>query len=346
MAIQELTPDQINDLVEGTLPDIVKKGGYTNLQTDITEFVGMSNLYDKHIKTFHGGMPWRVDVQVDQNHSAKWTGLYADDSTASGDTMEKIEIKPRFLTANITWDVKEPMFQQGASAIYDLLETRSTARDVSIAEKLENSIFNGAQDSSDKLTMFGLDYWLQRSASKGFNGGDPAGFAEGCGGLKIADVPRWANYTDTYSAISKIDLVKAMRTAFVKTNFKSITKNAVPVLGKGRGIYCTTDTLLEFEDILDAGNMNLGTDLTNTAGEVLFKSLPLVAVPILDDDATAPILMIDWNTMAFGIQAGWKKKMSKPTQVANKHTVFQVHTDMVVNLACTNRRNNSIIYKV
>jgi len=346
MAIQELTPDQINDLVEGTLPDIVKKGGYTNLQTDITEFVGMSNLYDKHIKTFHGGMPWRVDAQVDQNHSAKWTGLYADDSTASGDTMEKIEIKPRFLTANITWDVKEPMFQQGASAIYDLLETRSTARDVSIAEKLENSIFNGAQDSSDKLTMFGLDYWLQRSASKGFNGGDPAGFAEGCGGLKIADVPRWANYTDTYSAITKTDLVKAMRTAFVKTNFKSITKNAVPMLGKGRGIYCTTDTLLEFEDILDAGNMNLGTDLTNTAGEVLFKSLPLVAVPILDDDATAPILMIDWNTMAFGIQAGWKKKMSKPTQVANKHTVFQVHTDMVVNLACTNRRNNSIIYKV
>jgi hypothetical protein len=346
MAIAELTPDQINDLVEGTLPDIVKKGGYTNLQTDITEFVGMSNLYDKHIKTFHGGMPWRLDAQVDQNHSAKWTALYGEDSAAGGDTMEKIEIRPRFLTANITWDVKEPMFQQGSSAIYDLLETRSTARDVSIAEKLEYSIFSGAQDSSDKLTMYGLDYWLQRSSSAGFNGGNPAGFPEGCGGLSTVKVPRWANYTDTYSAISKVDLVKAMRTAFVKTGFKSITKNAVPTVGKGKGIYTTTDVLLEFEDILDAGNMNLGNDLTNDDGVVLFKGREVVAVPMLDTDTTAPIMMIDWSTMAFGIQAGWKKKMSKPTQVANKHTVFQIHTDMVVNLACTDRRKNTIIYKV
>ena len=345
MAIQELTPDQINDLVEGTLPDIIKKGGYTNLQTDITEFVGMGNLYEKHIKTFHGGMPWRVDAQVDQNHSAKWIGMYGDDSATGGDTMEKIEIKPRFLTANITWDVKEPMFQQGASAIYDLLETRATARDVSIAEKLEYAIFYGAQDSSDKLTMFGLDYWLQRNAVAGFTGGDPAGFPEGCGGLKVADIPRWANYAGAFENITKTDLVKVMRTAFVKTGFKSITKNTVPVLGKGRGIYTKTDTLLEFEDILDAGNMNLGKDLTNDDGEVLFKRQPIVAVPILDNDATAPVLMIDWSTMAFGIQAGWKKKMSKPTQVANKHSVFQTHTDMVVNLACTNRRKNTILYR-
>jgi hypothetical protein len=239
----------------------------------------------------------------------------------------------------------EPAFQRGNHAIVDLVKTRYVSMKTSFVEKLEEFLWSKPEDSSDLLTPYGLAYWITRSATEGFNGGNATGFTSGRAGISTGTYSRYANYTGQYTGITKTDLIRKMRNAHRRTKFRSPVSHANPDVGKmGNGIY-TNDTVIGLlEEIMEANNMNLGSQLTY-GDRVMFKGTPIIWAPYLDDDSTDPVYMLDWKHLAIGVIPGWENNLSKPTPVAGKHTVRRVDLDVSLNMICDDLRTQAIFYK-
>ena len=341
-----LTAQQVDDLVTSCIKLLIKKGAFTNLRSDLTDYVAVRELYKNHQHQFEGGLDWEFTIQTDHNHSARVVGLYEDDAAAIADNLKTGKVGPRFTDANFVYDIHEKALNRGSAAAVDFVYTKHVAMIESHWSLLEALCWGKPENSSDDKTPYGIAYWITKNSSEGFNGGNPAGFSEGRAGISTSDVPRWANWTASYSAVSKDDLIKKMRTAVRKTQFKSPVNHAEPTLGGMKnGIYTCNDVVDEMEMILESQNMNLGRDLASMDGKTLFKGRPIVYAPYLDNDSSDPIYLIDWSTMQFGIIKGWKERVSAPQTVPGKHNVRAVFLDASLNLVCTNLRKQAVIYK-
>ena len=341
-----LSFDQIDDAVLLTQKKLIKRGAFLDLQTDLTDHVAVREMWEGRKKTFEGGENWRFEVQTDHNHSARTVGLFETDGSALTDTMTKGEVPVRHVNAHYIYDQREPSFQRGGHAIVDLIQTRYVAMQISLFELMEELLWGKPDDSSDNKTPYGIAYWLTRSATEGFNGGNPTGFTAGKASLSAVTYPRWQNWTAQYTTVNKTDLMRKMRRAHRKSQFRSPLSHAEPVLGGMKnGIY-TNDTVVGLlEELCEDQNMNLGNDLDSKGGRALFKGTPITYVPKLDGDATDPVFMLDWKTLAVGVMAGWENNLSKPYMVPGMHLVRRVDLDLSMNMICTNLRRQAVISK-
>lgn len=341
-----LSPSDIDDLVLLTQNKLIKRGAFVDLQSDLTDYVGVRELYKPHKKTFDGGIDWEFEAQVDHNHSARFTGLYDNDGASIRDTFIMGKVSPRFVDAHYIYDNREPVLQRGGLAVVDYVKSKYTSMIISYWELMEAAIWGKPTDANDTKTPYGIAFWLTKGATEGFTGLDPAGFPTGRAGISSAAHPRWANYSAPYAAVTKEDLVRKMRRAHRKTRFRSPVSHATPDLGAMRnGIYTNDDVIHVFEEVLESQNMNLGNDLASKDGKTLFKGTPVVYAPYLDNDSTDPIYMIDWKWIALGMLEGWMDKATAPTPVAGKHNVRAVFLDSGFNMVCTDLRRHSVFHK-
>lgn len=338
--------NQIDDAVLLTQNKMIQRGAFIDMQTDVTDHVAVREMWKGRQKRFEGGTNWEFQVQMDHNHSARTVGLFEQDGGSLTDTMVKGEVPVRHVNAHYLYDQREKAFQRGGTAIVDLIKTRYTGMMVSLFELMEELMWGKPADSSDDKTPFGIAYWVTKSATTGFHGGNPAGFADGRAGISSVTYPRFANYTAQYAAVSKEDLLRKMREAHRRTQFRSPVSHATPDLGgMSNGIYTNNDVVGLLEEILEAQNMNLGNDLASKDGKTLFKSTPVQYAPYLDNDSTDPIYMLDWKWMAVGVMAGWENNLSAPYMVAGKHLVRRVDLDASLNVVCTDPRRQTVISK-
>ena len=349
-----LDPKQIDDLVALTDQKFVKKWAFLDLQTDITDFVAVRELLGKHKTTFEGGLDWEFEASVDHNHSARFTGLYDNDGGSVTDTFIKGKVAPRFIDANYIYDIREPVFQRGGLAIVDYLKTKYLSMRLSYLDLLEKTLWGKPADATDEKTPYGLAFWITKQsnanasghATGAFDGLDPAGFPLGRAGISSTNQPRWANWAAQYENVSKADLVQKMRRASRKIAFRSPISHATPDVGKmGNGIYVGDAVIGALEEILEAQNMNLGNDVASKDGKTLFKGTPVTYAPMLDNDSTDPVYMVDWKWMALGMMGGWAERVSAPREVPGKHNVRQVFLDSGVNMVCTDLRRQAVIHK-
>ena len=336
---------KIDDLVLSTQTKLVKRGAFVDMQTDLTEHVAVNEMWKKKVKKFQGGLDWSFQAQMDHNHSARTVGLYEQDASSIHDTMVEGKVGPRHVNAHYLYDLREPAFNQGPEEVYDLVETRYTGMMVSFFELLEEILWGKPVDSSDTKTPFGLAYWLTRSATEGFNGGDPAGFTDGRAGLSTVKYPRFANWTAKYTKVSKEDLVRKMRKAARNIKFRSPVSHANPTVSMGNGIYTNDNVIGLLEEALEAQNMNLGNDVASKDGKTLFKSTPVQYAPFLNEDSADPVYMLDWKWLAIGVMSGWYKNLTKPYMVPGKHNVRRVDLDASLNMICTDPRRQCVITK-
>lgn len=336
----------IDDAVLLTQQQFVKRGAFLDMQTDLQDHVAVREMWKGRKKTFEGGENWEFEVQMDHNHSARTVGLYETDGSALTDTMVKGTVDARHVNAHYIYDQREKAFQRGGTSIVDLVQTRYVAMMVSFFELLEELLWGKPDDSSDTKTPFGLSYWLTRSTTEGFNGGNPSGFTAGRAGISTGSYPRYANWTAQYTNVSKTDLLRKMRTAHRKTRFRSPVMHAQPDLGAMRnGIYTNSDTIGLLEELVEDQNMSLGNDLASKDGRAVFKGSPLTYAPYLDDDSEDPVYMLDWKYLAIGCMAGWENNLSAPYMVPGKHLVRRVDLDASLNMICTNLRRQAVISK-
>lgn len=336
---------EIDDAVLLTQKNLIKRGAFVDLQTDLQDHVAVREMWKGRKKTFEGGDPWTFDIQVDHNHSTRAVGLYETDGSALVDTMAEGKVYCRHLNSHYTYDLREKAFQRGGHAIVNYIKTKYIAMMISHYEYLEEKLWSNPAD--DGKTPFGIAHYVTRHATEGFNGPEATGWALGKCQILKADVSRWANYTARYAAVSKEDLVRKMRRASRQTKFRSPISHAQPVLGGMKnGIYMNDTVIGLVEEILEDQNMNLGNDFASKDGRAHFKGTPVQYVPYLDsDDTEDPVYMIDWNWMGIGVLAGWENQLTAPYMVPDKHLVRRVDLDCSLNMACTNLRRQSVISK-
>jgi len=337
---------EIDDAVLLTQQQFIKRGAFVDMQTDLQDHVAVREMWKGRSKQFSGGENWEFEVQMDHNHTAKTVGLYETDGSSLTDNMVAGTVDPRHVNAHYIYDQREKAFQRGGTAIVDLVRTRYVGMMVSLFELLEEILWSKPVDSSDLKTPFGIAYWITRSATEGFNGGNPSGFTGGKAGISQGTYARWANWTAQYTSVSKTDLLRKMRTAHRKSRFRSPVSHAVPDLGAMKnGIYLNSDIIGLLEEVVEDQNMSLGNDLASKDGRAMFKGTPLTYAPYLDDDSADPVYMIDWKKMAVGVMAGWANNLSAPYMVPGKHLVRRVDLDASLNMVCTDLRRQAVISK-
>lgn len=335
---------QIDDIVNLTQENLVKRGAFVDLQTDLQDHTAVREMWKRRKKKFEGGNDWRWDLQIDHNHSARTVGLYESDGSSVGDTMIKGIVSPRHVNAHYIYDQREKDFQRGGLAIVDYIKTKYTGMQVSLYELMEEILWGKPADASDEKTPYGIAYWVVKNAAEGFHGGNPSGFPLGCGNISSTAYERWANYTAQYATVEKTDLIRKMRRASRQVKFRSPVSHATPKLGgMGNGIYTNDRVIGLMEEVLEANNMSLGNDLASKDGRTLFKGTPITYAPYLDGDATDPVYMLDWNWLVIGVLAGWENQLTKPYQVADKHLVRRVDLDCSMQMVCSNRRRQAVI---
>lgn len=337
----------IDDAVLLTQENLIKQGAFLDLQTDLSDHVFVREMWKSRQKKFEGGHPWQFQAQMDHNYSAKAVGLYETDGSALTDTMQQGEVEPRHVNAHYIYDQREQAFQRGGKSIVDLVQTRYVAMMVSFYEKLEEYLSGKPADSDDNKTPYGLTYWVLKydDTNGSFYGQNPDGFTSGRAGINSETYDRWANWSASYVAVSKEDLIRKMRRGDRKTKFRSPVSHAQPDLGAMRNGKYTNDAVLGYmEEILEDQNMNLGEDLDKMGGATLFKGTPVMYVPKLDDDTSNPVYSIDWQWFAIGVLSGWENNLTKPYMVPDKHTVRRVDLDATLQAVCTNLRRQAVYY--
>jgi len=336
---------QIDDAVLLTQEKLVKRGAFTDMQTDLQKHVAVNELWKGRTKQFSGGETWDFQVQFDHNHSAAAVGLYETDGTAMTDNMATGKIEARHVNAHYIYELREPAFQRGGTKIVDLVKTRYTAMMVSFFTVMETFLWGKPATSADTKTPYGVDYWLTKyDSTTGFEGGNPTGFTSGKAGISQGTYSRWANYVDRYAAVTKADLVRKMRKAHRKTDFVSPVQHAKPTMGGNKnGIYMNETTIGLFEEEVEKQNMSLGVDIASMDNRVTFKSTPLTWVPFLDDSTDNPVFLLDWSVFAVGIMGGWQNNLTKPYMVPDKHNVRRVDLDASFNTICTDLRRQAVL---
>jgi hypothetical protein len=335
----------VPDAARLTQEKLIKRGAFLDMATDLTDHVAVREMWKGKKKVFDGGDDWRFFAQVDHNHSAKPVGLYETDGSAIDETTIQLEVQPRHLNAHYVFDVREKDFQKGGVAVVNLIQTKYVGMMTSFYELLERILWTKPTDSSDTKTPYGIQYWVTKASSEGFNGLDPSGFTAGRAGKSSTDYPRWANWGSPYLLVEKDDLIKKMRRAARKTAFRSPVSHAQPDLGAMKnGIYTNDAVIGNMETILEDQNMNLGNDMASKDGRSLFKGTPLTYAPYLDNDTENPVYMLDWKWLAIGVLGGWENNLSKPYMVADKHNVRRVDLDATLQMICTNLRRQSVFH--
>jgi len=338
--------NQIDDAVLLTQQGLMKRGAFVDMQTDLTDHVAVREMWKGRQKKFDGGNPWEFEAQVDHNHSARAVALYETDGSSISDTMIKGTVVPAHVNAHYIYDQREPSFQRGGTQIVDLVQTRYTAMMVSLFEYLESVLWGSPVDSTDDKTPYGIAYWVQKNATEGFYGADPSGFALGRANILTSLQARWANWSGTFHLVSTEDCVRKMRRMHRKTQFRSPVSHAQPELGSMKnGIYTNDEVIGQMEELLEANNTNLGSDLDSQGGRTVFKSTPIQYVPKLDDDTSDPIYFIDWKWMAIGVLPGWENQLTAPYMVPGKHLVRRVDLDATLQCVCNNLRRQGVLYK-
>jgi len=333
---------EIADAVIATQELLIKKGAFTDLQTDLQDHVLVRNLWKGRNKdAFPGGDPWQFQAQIDHNHSASVVELYEDDGGAIVDTLIEGEVNARHVNAFYHYENHEKSFQKGGHAIVNLVKTRYIGMIISMWELMETLLWS--LPSNDGKTPFGIAYWVTRNASEGFNGGNPSGFSAGKAGIDQATYSRWANWTSQYVSVTKQDLIRRMRTAHRKIRFRSPISHENPSFGMGNGIFTNSDVIGLMEELLEDQNMNLGNDLASKDGQAMFKSTPVLYAPYLDNDSQNPVYMLDFKWLTLGFLKDWEYNLSKPYMVPNKHNVNRVDLDVSCNMICTDLRRQAVI---
>ena len=341
-----LAYSEIDDAVLLTQNLLIKQGAFLDLQTDLTDHVAVREMWEQRQKQFAGGENWEFEAQMDHNPPARTVGLFETDSSSMTDPMVKGEVPVRHVNANYIYDQREKAFQRGGVEIVNLIKTRYVGMRVSMWELLETILWSKPTDSDDVKTPYGIAYWITKSTTEGFYGVNPSGFSAGRAGINTTNYPRWANWTDQYAVVSKEDLVRKMRLAHRKSQFRSPVSHTQPVLGGVKnGIYVNSDVIGIMEELLESQNMNLGNDLASKDGRTTFKSTPITYAPKLDADSSDPVYMIDWKWFAIGVMPGWENNLQPPYRVAGKHLVRRVDLDVSLNAVCTDLRRQAVISK-
>ncbi len=341
MAQPVLTATGLGDLVATTLRNL-GRAKFTEIATDLQEHTAMPNLLNKNRVEFQGGSGAQWDVMVNHSGSFSNVGLGASDNVNIIDTMVQATADWRNSTANYAIIAQEEDMNKGEARIVQLVKERRIACMISMAEGMEQNFWGPPVAITDTVTPWGVNTWIVKNATAGFNGGLPTGYTTI--GLSPTTYPRWNNYTAPYTAVSRDDLIRAWRKAATLSRFKPAV-SGIPSFDTGyqMGYYTNYGVIGPMEEVLESQNDNLGNDVASKDGKTMFRRVDVMWVPKLEADTTNPIYGIQWGSFKTIILSGWWLKETHIPHYPGQHTVSAHFLDSTYQWVARNRRCHFVI---
>lgn len=346
----------IADLVAGTLRDLGRMK-FEQIAQDLVEYEVFTHWFKKNKVQFDGGNGIQRTLMNRLSRQAAHVGLLDTDSVDIPDLVTQMNVN--YVHAQTHWGFifQETLVNKGENLIFNVIEPRRADAMISLAEEIEDKAW-ASPNAANTTDPFGVPYWIVKNATTGFNGGLPSDHTT-VGGVNLTTSPTFKNYTDTYTAVSKPDLIKKMRSVSRLTNFVSPIKSHdySKSIGKRFRIYANEATVSDFEDVGEAQNENLGRDLApmkvptgskdvrmDEGGALTFRGNPICYIPKLDDDSQNPVYMIDHGTFYPVCLKGDYLRESEPLRNPLNHNGMRVFVDLTYNFLCLNRRRNAVLY--
>lgn len=339
-----LNESQITDLTVTTLKQL-GRGKFEQIAQTVQEHHAFSKIFKEEKVQEDDGYALQWDLMPTFSKNFRSTGLYAKDNINVQDNNITGTVPWRHQTTGWLIERREVLENAGPSRIVDLIKQRRIDCMIGIAEGYEQLWWGKPADSTDNVTLFGVLYWFVYNATEGFNGGNATGFTGGPAGVDCTTQPNWKHWTANYANVSKQDLIKKMRRAYRKTQWRSPVD--IPDFRRGSGqdygYYMNENTLLALEDLGEAQNENIGRDLATFDGTMTFKRHSLNYVPYLDALSTSnPIYGINWSYFFPVFLRGDYMRESKPIWLPDRHNTQVVYMDNTMNTKCVDRRRQQL----
>lgn len=337
----DLTAVQLNDLVQTTLRDLGKPK-FTEIATDLQRHTAMKNLLKKNRVVLQSGYGVQWDVMVNHAQSAANVGLGATDNVNIIDTMVQATADWRNTTANYAIIGQEISMNKEPARIVNLVQERRIACMIAVAEIMEQNFWGPPVVSTDSITPWGVNMWIVKNATEGFNGGAPSGYTSI--GLNPTTYPRWQNWTAQYTSVTRDDFIRKARKAATFTDFQPpVDGIPSPNTGDSYGFYTNYGVIGPLEESLEAQNEDLGTDVASQDGKTIFRRVPVMWVPKLEADTTNPFYGINWGWFKTYILEGWWLKETHVPVYPLQHTISAHFLDCTYQWITKNRRCHFVL---
>lgn len=341
-----LTPEQMPDAVIATMNKLYK-GKWIGQMTDLQEHVGFNVIARDKREQQATGRGIKVRYVMDHNHSAEHVGLFNEVNYARDDALKEGTIPWTYSDGHMLFDEREEGMNGGPEEVVDLVKMNFARMMTSMVELAEADVWGTPATSADNDTPYGVSYWLQKAATLGFNGVDPAGHSAGRAGISSSDYARHKNFTGQYVDVSDTDetgLVYMMDMAADKTRW--IAPSPEPGMGRkgySRGIFCNWKTKNALGKLAKANNDSLGYDVSMKTA--IFRGAQIQYVPYFDSDTTFPLYMIDFNHFYAKFLKNWFMKKTRIDRLSNQPHCFAVLVSMAWNMVCDDLRRQAVFYK-
>ena len=368
-----LALNDIDDFLETVKPKYIVNQ-WKDISMRLQEYYFASRLFSKAAPDSQESdhVEWRV--QVANNDTFKFTGLFADDATVRTNLVTHAKMGWSLSTANYIYDINENIFRTSAVKIIDYMRMLEHSMYNSYFEGMEKAMFTGGPTSPTQAEPppASILWWLQSynnnssslstaygsaltagSASSNFLGMDPPGFESvGTGSLSRATNAGWRNRCGVYTVVSQDDLIDTALECLRKCRFKPAHAYAELTPGDRPKWECLTtySRIKEFDRILASNNDNIRGDVaTYKTGIPMIMGIPIEYVPAWSNQdfgaarTDGVFVGINWNTFKWYSAAGRRMVRRPPWQDPHKSDVRWVKISDSGQLVCEDPRQNFVL---
>jgi hypothetical protein len=342
MSSASYTTTDYLDLVTST-QKYIKRGEYTDISHVLRNHPMMDMMLAKERVKMETGNGYEWEVKVSQATAFQNVRLGQPIVPTQEDHLKTANVNWRH--ANTNWACEERVLAANKGSpekIVDIISMKKSAAYIELADGMETNAWTAPASSSDDLKPFGIPYWIVKaSGTPSFQGGAPTNHTL-VANLNPSTYTNWKNWTGQYTAVTKDDLVRKMRNAVYKTKFKVpfASKSQEKMPRQDFEMWTTYTVVQQLEDMLQAQNDNLGTDVAKYDGQVTFKRMSIDVADYLDqNDSTNPVYGINWSYWCTVFLKGEYLNESKPEKLTaiGQHRTIVVHVDCTYNMVCENR---------
>lgn len=345
MAQPQLTVSGLGDLQQTTLPEL-NRGRIVELTTDLQKFHVMApdGILNKDGVVTEGGtgktFEWRLMMST--GGTSANVGLGYQDATSIRDTTITASAEWRNSKSDYSIIGQEEAHNDSPAKIVSLKLLREKAMMIDLVSLMESNWFGNPVALTDTLSPMSMSTMIVKNATEGFNGGVPSGYTT-LFNVSPTQYPRFKNYTFQYTTVDDPDFIRKLSKAVEFTEWKPPV-NGLPLLNNAaRYRYFSNWSLIgPLQELLKASNDNVGMDLLKYQNAVILNRLPLVRVPALEADTTAPIYGIDLGALKIYRLKGWWMRRTVVDKVPGHHTVKAEYLDSSYNFVMVTRRSSFV----
>lgn len=341
-----LTPTDLADLVAGTLRELGRMK-FQQIAQSLTHYEVFPKWFKKDKVQFDDGIGIQRTLMNRLSGAARHVGLLETDVANITDVVDQLHVD--WVHAETSWAFiyQETLMNRGRSLIFNIIKPRRASAMIDLVEEIETKAWS-CPNATNYTDPFGIPYWIVKNNSTGHYGGYPSNHTS-IAGINLTRSPTFKNYTGLYGTVSKGDLIKKLRTAHRKCNFKT------PMPGEdhdyGGNIqrfrcYVNEETISDIEDVGEAQNENLGRDIApygDNMAVLTFRGHPIIYIPQLDADSTNPFYGVDHSTFMPVCLKGDYLRETGPERAPLQRNVQCVYVDLSYNFLCIDRRRNWVL---